>query len=282
MERDRRSRTIEIPAIHRALHQTLDDPPKILDDPISAQLLDSEDDGGWLAPFVNQPDSRLTRAGFVLRARYAEDCLAEAVERGVRQYIVLGAGLDTFAYRQPSWADALRIYEVDELVTQRWKRDRLKAAGIDVPSNVRFVPVDFEQSPIPEALAASDFSFDHQAFCSWMGVTQYLSEDAIEATFGFILSLTSGSQIVFSILLPHDAVPEPEATRMATAARRTAEVGEPWLTRRMPDKVSTRLRSMGFSDVVDLTPEQARDRYFRDRTDGLRERHGERLMLATV
>ena len=281
MERHARSRTIEIPAIHRALHQTLDDDPKILNDPLSIRLVGSDDDG-WLAPFVNHPDARLSRAGFILRARYAEDCLADAVMRGARQYILLGAGLDTFPYRQPSWSDILRIYEVDEPVTQEWKRGRLRAAGIAVPPNVRFVPVDFERTSVAEELVASDFSFGVQTFCSWMGVTQYLSRDAIDATFRFVVSLAPRSEIVFSILLPHEAVPGPEAERMADAARRAAEVGEPWLTRLMPEEVSAKLEAMGFSSVVALTPEQARDRYFSDRRDGLRERQGERLILATV
>ena len=130
MEKTQRSRTIELPAIMRALHQTVDDDPKILIDPVAARLIQADDDRGWLAPLLDHPFAKQWRAGFALRARYAEDLLAEGVQRGVRQYTVLGAGLDTFAYRQPGWGSSLRIYEVDHPITQRWKQDRLKAAGI--------------------------------------------------------------------------------------------------------------------------------------------------------
>jgi len=133
MEKSQRSRTIEIPAIMRALHQTLDDDPKILSDPIATRLIDSDDDRQWLAPLLAHPFAKQWRAGFALRARYAEDCLAKNVQRGARQYVIPGARLETFAYRQPPWAVSLRIYEVDHPVTQRWKRDRRGAAGIAIP-----------------------------------------------------------------------------------------------------------------------------------------------------
>jgi len=133
MEKSQRSRTIEIPAIMRALHQTLDDDPKILSDPIATRLIDSDDDRQWLAPLFAHPFAKQWRAGFALRARYAEDCLAKNVQRGARQYVIPGARLETFAYRQPPWAVSLRIYEVDHPVTQRWKRDRRRAAGIAIP-----------------------------------------------------------------------------------------------------------------------------------------------------
>src|SRR5579863_50099 len=130
MEQARRSRTIELPAIMRALRQTVDDDPKILTYPIAPRLIQADDDRGWLAPLLDHPFAKQWRAGFALRARYAEDLLSEGIQRDVRQYVVLGAGLDTFAYRQPGWGSSLRIYEVDHPITQRWKQDRLKAAGI--------------------------------------------------------------------------------------------------------------------------------------------------------
>ena len=282
MEQAKRSRTTEIPAIMRALHQTLDDNPKILDDPVSSRLIDPGDDRSWLASLLNHPDAKQSRAGFALRGRYAEDCLAEAVQRGARQYMILGAGLDTFAYRQPAWGHTLEIYEIDHPATQQWKRERLKAAGIAVPTNLRFVPIDFERTSIGESLRAVDFAFGVPTFCSWMGVTQYLTRDAIDTTFKFILTLVPGSEIVFSIILPHDAVSGPEAERMEIAVRRAAEVGEPWLTRLRADELASRLKSMGFTLIVPLSPEQARERYFSNRRDGLRERRGEQLIRAIV
>lgn len=266
----------------RALHQTLDDDPKILVDPIARLLVGTEEDRGWFGAMLEQPRAKELRAGFALRGRYAEDCLAEGVKQGVRQYMVLGAGLDTFAYRQPEWGSSLRIYEVDHPLTQQEKRERLKAAGIAVPANLRFVPIDFERQGIAEALGSSDFAWEERTVCSWMGVTQYLTAEALEATFRFVLGLAAGSEIVSSYIVTDDVIPAEEVAGLAEAARQTAEVGEPWLTRLRPADLAGKLRSMGFSRVIPLAPEEAHRRYFEKRRDGLRERSGEQLMRATV
>lgn len=282
MQHLQRSRTAEVPAVMRALHQVLDDDPKILIDPISPRLIHSGDDKGWLTSLLSHPFAKQWRAGFVLRARYAEDALAEAVQRGVRQYLLLGAGLDTFAYRQPPWASSLRIYEIDHPSTQGSKKEKLKSANIVIPANLRFVPINFEQASIAEALRVTDFSFDRPALCSCTGVIQYLTQDAIDATFQFVASLPASSEIVFSFILPEASVPGVEADALALAAQRASELGEPWLTRCHPDEFAVYLRSAGFLQVIHLTPEEAHRRYFRDRRDGLRERHGEQLMRAIV
>lgn len=282
MQHLQRSRTAEVPAVMRALHQVLDDDPKILIDPISPRLIHSGDDQGWLTSLLSHPFAKQWRAGFVLRARYAEDALAEAVQRGVRQYLLLGAGLDTFAYRQPPWASSLRIYEIDHPSTQGSKKEKLKSANIVIPANLRFVPINFEQASIAEALRVTDFSFDRPALCSCTGVIQYLTQDAIDATFQFVASLPASSEIVFSFILPEASVPGVEADALALAAQRASELGEPWLTRCHPDEFAAYLRSAGFLQVIHLTPEEAHRRYFRDRRDGLRERHGEQLMRAIV
>ncbi len=282
MEHAARSRTIEIPAIMRALHQTLDDDPKILNDPIAPRLIDVDDDRRWLAPLLDHPFAKQWRAGFALRARYAEDCLAEGVQRGARQYVVLGAGLDSFAYRQPPWARSLQIYEVDHPITQQWKRDRLTAADIPTPSNLIFVPIDFENASIPETLRSAGFALGSQTICSWMGVTQYLTPAALEAVFLFVLSLPLSSEIVFSFIVPQQEVSGMEAEALGIAARRAEEVGEPWLSRLRADELALKLRTLGFSRIIHLTPAQAAMRYFRGRKDGLRERRGEQLMRAIV
>lgn len=282
MEPDQRSRTLELPAVMRALHQTLDREPKILSDSIAGRLIDIDDLDQRLASILNHPFAALARAGFALRARYAEDSLAESTRRGGRQYLILGAGLDTFAYRQPLWASSLRIYELDHPATQQWKRGRLKAAGIDIPSNLIFVPIDFEHASMVKALRAASFAFDSQALCSWMGVTQYLTQEALESTFRFVLSLPPSSEIVFSFILPQEEVSGVEAEWLLTAARRAAEVGEPWLARFRAAELAAKLRSMGFSQVIHLTPEEAGIRYFHCRSDGLKARYGEQLMRAIV
>ena len=283
MDQAKRSRTAEIPAIMRALHQSIDDDPKILADPIAPRLIDaSGSDQLWLAPLLNHPFAKQWRAGFALRSRYAEDCLAEGAGRGVRQYAILGAGLDTFAYRQPPWASSLHIYEVDHPITQQWKRDRLTAAAITIPSNLTFVPIDFESAPLPRVLGGTSFSFGAATLCSWMGVAQYLGPDALDGVFRFVLSLPSSSEIVFSFILPQEVLSGIEADAMELAAGRAAKAGEPWLSRFRAVELDAKLRSMGFSRVIHLRPEEAHERYFRDRRDGLNERIGEQPIRAIV
>src|SRR6266853_7043937 len=174
MKQTRPSRTGELTAVMRAIHQTVDDEPKILSDPIAPRLVDPVgDDDQWLTSLLSHPFAKQWRAGFLIRNRYAEDCLAECVERGLQQYAILGAGLDTVAFRQPPWARSLRIYEIDYPATQRWKCDRLAVAGIAIPSNLTFVPINFERTSLLGALRAANFDFSSKTFCSWLGVTQY-------------------------------------------------------------------------------------------------------------
>jgi methyltransferase (TIGR00027 family) len=283
MEKAKPSRTSDIPAIMRAVHQSVDDEPKILVDPIVPMLVDmAGPDANWLAPILGHPFARQWRAGFLIRSRYAEDCLAEGAARGLTQYLILGAGLDTFSYRQPPWVRAVHIFEIDHPATQGLKRERLAKASIVPPGNLTFVPMDFETTSLRQALRATDFTFDHPAFCSWLGVTQYLTVAAIEATLAFVLSLPRASEVVLSFILPQDALAGIEADAVATAAAKSAEVGEPWLSRFHPADLASQLYRMGFSEVVHLTPEQAQERYLKGRHDGLTARRGEQLMRAVV
>jgi methyltransferase (TIGR00027 family) len=220
------SRTSDIPAIMRAVHQTRDAEPKILADAIAPKLVDMKSIDAWLDTMLSHPFAPQWRAGFLIRSRYVEDCLAEAVVRGLSQYLILGAGLDTFAYRQPDWAKAIAIFEIDHPATQDDKRERLLNSGIEVPDNLTFVPVDFEIKSLGDALRTTGFAFDRLTFCSWVGVTQYLTVTAIVATLAFVLSLPSGSEIVLSVILPQDALSGIEADAVATAAAKSAEVGE--------------------------------------------------------
>lgn len=196
--------------------------------------------------------------------------------------MILGAGLDTFAFRQPPWASSLCVYEIDLPATQRWKCELLAAAGIPIPANLRFLPIDFERTSLADALCAANFDFGSGTFCSWLGVTQYLTADAIRGTLEFVLTLPHHSEIVFSFILPPEAVPGVEAEALLTAARKAAEIGEPWLSTFRPDDLNAHLRAMGFSNVVHLTPEEVHNRYFQGRRDGLKARHGEQLMRAIV
>jgi methyltransferase (TIGR00027 family) len=283
VEQKNSSRTGEVTAIMRAIHQTADDEPKILADSIAPRLVDTMSGADeWLAPILGHPFAKQWRAGFLIRHRYAEDCLAECVDRGAEQCAIIGAGFDTFAFRQPPWARSLRIYEIDHPATQRWKRDRLAAARIGIPSNVKFVPIDFEKDSLGDAVRASDFDFGTKTFCSWLGVTQYLTAEAIRRTLEFVRSLPRSSEIVFSFILPFETLSGAEAEALVVAAQKSAEVGEPWLSTFRADDLAAQLRAMGFSDVIRLTPEEAHERYLKNRRDGLQGRRGEQLMRAIV
>ena len=254
----------------RAAHQIVDAEPRILDDAIVARLLDPhavyrihvEPDR------LQTPGARALRAHVVVRSRYAEDRLREAAARGVRQFIVLGAGLDTFAYRQPAWAAALRIFEVDWAATQKDKRARLARAGVPVPDNVTFVPIDFERTAVADALAGHGFDAAAPAFVSWLGVMMYLTRDAIAAVFAFVRALPPSSEIVLSFMPMPAAAAAPGDE--PTLADRVAGLGEPLRTCIAPEELVAWLTDLGFAEVTLLTADDIDARYVGGRADGLR------------
>ncbi len=286
MDEERPSVTAEGAAVMRALHHLLHGEPKILDDPISPRLVDTRSDFYRsrleLLKRLPAPTRLRLKATFVMRSRYAEDCLAESVGDGVRQYVVLGAGLDTFAYRQPSWATSLRIFEVDHPATQRWKRRRLAEASIAVPANVSFVPVDFEKISLAAALSQARLDLGAAAFFSMLGVSQYLTEAALDQTLRFILSGPPGSEIVFSFVASDAALPPDDVALAKAFTAQFAAIGEPWLLRFIPEELAAKLTAMGFSKAFHLTPEKANQRYFQNRRDGLSASLAEQMMRARV
>lgn len=286
MENKGRSVTAEVVTILQALHQTLDASPKILDDPISPLLIDPTGETYKATIAFLDSASRSVKSSFRtvfnMRSRYTEDCLAESVIRGVRQYVILGAGLDTFAYRQPAWATSTRVYEVHHPASQEWKRQRLEAAKVSVPENLVFAPIDFETTSLPEGLSAAGFDFSALTFLSLLGVTQYLTAKAIDALFQFVQSLPQGSEIVFEIIVPDDLMPANEAAVFAAAASGAADRGEPWLTRLRPTELQAKLTDLGFSRVSRLSPEDANERYFRGRHDALASWSAAQMMRAVV
>ena len=190
----------------RALHLLVDDDPKIFEDPLAAAFLSPEQATALKAtPQIFQtPEMRSLRAVFVVRQRYAEEELAKAIARGVSQYVILGAGLDSFAYRRADLRQTLHVYEVDHPATQQWKRQRLADLGIALPNNLTFIPIDFEVQTLAAGMAASPFNPHEPAFFSWLGVTQYLTTEAVLSTLHYIASSTApSSEIVFQILSLH-------------------------------------------------------------------------------
>src|ERR1700739_3784265 len=273
MEEERPSWTAEGAATMRALHQTPDHEPRILDDRIAPQLVNPQSDSykSVIESLERLPKPTKLRfeATSVMRSRYAEDCLAEAFDNGVRQYIVLGAGLDTFAYRQPPWASSLRIFEVDHPATQRWKRRLLNEARITIPDNISFVPLDLEKVSRATALSQARGDFEAPIFFSMLGVSQYLSEATLDQTLRLVLSAPAQSEIVFSFVATDEVLPPDEVALIKAFEARFAAIGEPWLSRFLPERLAAKLRDNGFSRVFHLSPEEANHRYFQNRRDGL-------------
>ena len=259
------SRTAQMVAALRAAHQLLDAEPHILEDPVILTLLgdDRVREIRETAERFADPLIRGLRTHVVVRSRVAEDHLAAAAARGVRQYVILGAGFDTFAYRQPAWAQALRIVEVDQPATQRTKRERLEAMRIAIPSNVLFAAVDFETESLEGALARHDVRVDEPAFFSWLGVTMYLREPAIDEVLRTIARFAAGSEIVFTFAQPVDA-----GDRRGELADRAAQAGEPWLSYFEPHQLHAKLRNFGYSSIEFVTPGDV-SQLFAGRTDDL-------------
>ena len=263
------SRTALATAYLRAAHQLLDAEPRLLDDPIALPLL-----GPGAAQQIQaateryrSPEARGLRAHVALRSRFAEDRLKDAVARGVTQYIVLGAGFDTFAYRQPSWAALLTIIEVDSPATQQVKRELLRASGIAEPANLRFADVDFERESLQDGLARHHIALDRPTLFAWLGVTMYLTQAAVDAGLATIAGFPPGSEVVLTFAWPPgDAQTSPAASTMAD---RTARAGEPWITFFLPQALERQLLTLGFSRIEFLSPVEAQRRYFDNRSDDL-------------
>ena len=256
-------------AILRAAHQLIDNEPKILDDPISMRMLD---DATHLR-IRNHPEAYQTarlkalRVQAVVRSRFAEDRLAAAVTHGVRQFVILGAGLDTFAYRQPAWAAGLQIFELDQPASQVTKRRLLETANISVPPNLAYLEIDFEKDSLRSVLEGGHFNFMEPAFFSCLGVLMYLTEDAVNSILRFVVSTHPPGEIVFSFA--NRAAQPGISSRVSTTERKAAKLGEPWLTKAQPDILEEELRGLGFSEIMFLTPKMILEQYLQNRPDGL-------------
>jgi len=266
----RPSRTAYMVAMRRAAHQLFDN-PKVLNDPIALLILGpgAEERLRGEPRFLKRM-SRAVRASMAARSRYAEDKLAEAIGRGTRQYVILGAGLDTFAYRNPHAVTGLRIFEVDFPATQEWKRQRLAAAAIGIPESVTFAPVDFEHQTLPEGLRAAGFDTSEPAFFSWLGVTMYLGRETVLNTLRFMASCAHGGGVAFDYMVPRETLKLGGRIVFDALSRRVARAGEPFITFFVPDELRDELSRMGFHSIENLGPREINARYFEGRADGLR------------
>jgi methyltransferase (TIGR00027 family) len=266
MRENRPSRTAERVALRRAAHQLLDR-PLVFEDPLALAMIGREEAARLAAePEASLP--RFLRAFMAARSRFAEDELGRAVGRGTRQYVILGAGLDTFAYRNP-YAD-LRVFEVDHAATQAWKQRRLVSAGIVPPSSLTFVPVDFETQRFPEALEQAGFRLAEASFFSWLGVTPYLARETILETLRSIITIAAENGVVFDYVLPRTSLDALNQAAFDGLAGRVAAAGEPFRGFFDPEELALALRDRGFRHIEDLDAREINARYFIGRADGLR------------
>lgn len=265
-------------ALWRALHLEVDPPPHVLEDRIGLELAGEKD---WRArPEMNPAWTGRIRASIVSRARFVEDLVAE---KGVGQYVLLGAGLDTFAQRRPELAARLKIFEVDRPGPQEWKRRRLVERGYGVPENLKLVPVDFEKGDSWwDKLAAAGFDAKKPAVAASTGVSMYLTREANEATLRQVAQLAPGSAFAMSFLRPVELVEAEDRAMTERAIKGAAASGTPFVSFFAPEEIVALARACGFKDARHVSAEEQTKRYFAGRADGLRPSNGEELIVATV
>jgi methyltransferase (TIGR00027 family) len=263
MVESRHSRTAWGVARRRAAHQVLDS-PRVFRDPLALRIVGASEAS-------IQADSALSdrpalRAFLAVRSRFAEDHLAVAVDRGIRQYVVLGAGLDTFAYRNPY--AGLQVFEVDFPATQAWKREVLSRAGIAAPATMSFVPVDFETEGLSDCLERAGFRSDQPGFFSWLGVVPYLSREAFESTIRMIAGFPVGTGVAFDYALERALLKPREVAVLDAMSARVATAGEPFRLFFDPSELRLRLTEFGFTETEDLDADAIAARYYPDRAAG--------------
>ncbi|MBR8232799.1 class I SAM-dependent methyltransferase [Burkholderia sp. AU42008] len=270
-------------ALWRALHVELDAPPHVLADEIGLQLLAPAP--GWRQRGDMDPQfTRPFRASIVARARFIEDLVIEQVTRGVSQYVILGAGLDSFVQRRPDMASRMTVFEVDQPAPQRWKQRRLAELGFGVPDWLRFVPVDFEaRQSWRDALVGAGFDAGQPAVVVSTGVSMYLTREANAAALREVASLAPGSTFAMTFLWPLDNADPDVRPGLDMAAKGARASGTPFISFFVPDEIRALAREAGFAQAEHVSAAELTRRYFADRTDGLRPpNRAEELLVATV
>lgn len=266
------SLTARLCAASRGAHLRRDGAPKILNDiyadelsGFSAHELEAEDDD-QLRDF----QSSAFRVNMVVRSRFVEDALANLASRSRLQYVILGAGLDTFAHRKPEQLSQVDVYEVDHPSMQKWKLNRLRELGITIDSRLHFVPVDFEAEHFDEELQAANIDRSTPTLFSFLGVSQYISKPALENTATRALNCVDGyCEFIVNIIPPIETLPQRSATVMRSVTAKAASVGEPYLSFWKPDEIREFLVRAGFDDVFHFGPDKLRNQYCAGRDDGL-------------
>ncbi len=269
-------------ALWRAMHVLVDPPPHVLEDQLGLRLAAPAD--GWRArPDMDPDGTRGFRAAIVARARFVEDLAVEQAGHGVGQYVLLGAGLDTFAQRRPPAASNLRVFEVDQPGPQAWKRQRLLELGLGVPGWLRLVPVDFEANGSwQEQLAAAGFDPAQPAVVASAGVTMYLTRDATAATLRQVARLAPGSTLAMTFMLPPGLLDDRDRSGLQASRDGARASGTPFISFYTPPQMLALAREAGFAAARHVPGSSLADRYFAGRPDGLRPSSGEDLLVATT
>ncbi|HEY7990142.1 MAG TPA: class I SAM-dependent methyltransferase [Stellaceae bacterium] len=270
-------------ALWRAMHVLIDPPPHVLADEIGLRIVAPED--GWRdRPDMHPQGTSQFRASIVARARFIEDLVAEQVGKGVGQYVILGAGLDTFAQRRPDIASRLRVFEVDQPGPQEWKRRRLVQLGLGVPDFLRFVPVDFKagQSWWDQLLKAG-FDRAKTAILASTGVSMYLTKEVNAEMLRQIVALAPGSTLAMTFLLPRELNDAALRPGMQQAEQGARAAGTPFVSFFTPDEIVTMARDAGFKKVTHVSAADLAARYFAGRADGLRPpNNAEEFLVAST
>ena len=269
-------------ALWRAMHVQIDPPPHVLEDEIGLQL--AAPDGDWRGrPDMDPARTSGFRAAIVARARFIEGLVAEQAAHGVAQYVLLGAGLDTFAQRRPQIAARMRVFEIDQPGPQAWKRQRLIELGFGIPDWLRLVPVDFEANGSWwQQLAAAGFDPGQPAVVASTGVSMYLTQDATAATLRQLAALAPGSTVAMTFLLPSELLDDADRSGLQASRNGARASGTPFISFYTPQEMLALVREAGFKDARHVSGASLAERYFADRTDGLRPSSGEDFVVATT
>src|SRR4051812_14702601 len=270
-------------ALWRAMHVPVDLPPHVIEDEIGIKLV-APDDSWRLRPDMNPNATKPFRASIVARARFVEDLVVEQASRGVAQYVVLGAGLDSFAQRRPEIASKLRLFEIDRPGPQAWKRQRLMELGFGIPEWLRLVSVDFEAGTSWwEGLKTNGFDPDQPAVVASTGVSMYLTKDAIAATLRQGAALAPGSTFAMTFIVPPEFAEREQRPGREVAERGARASGTPFISFFTPAEMLTLAGEAGFRDVQHVPAATLAERYFAGRKDDLRPpNNAEELLVATT
>lgn len=269
-------------ALWRAMHVQIDAPPHVLEDEVGLELV-APDDGWQKRPDMHPEGTKFFRASIIARARFIEDLVAEQAARGVSQYVLLGAGLDTFAQRRPELASKLTVFEVDQPGTQAWKRQRLLDLGFGVPAFLRLVPVDFESGASwLEQVKTAGFDAARPAVVTSTGVSMYLTKDAIRAMLRELATLAPGSTFAMTFMLPMELADPEERVARQFAENGARASGTPFISFFAPEEMLGLARDAGFARAEYVAGAMLAKRYFANRSDGLHPTASEALLVAST